>query len=624
MRDHVAEIAALLETPRGRAKGRRRIHVAGLCVALASSCWAASAVAEPLDTSHLPHVADAKEIYASAPTSIYAVPETVAETAEATDKALAADGWRQYLPPNAEQLKSPDQQILTYKKGPQAVTVMVTTPPGGAKTANVNYVATLLATDLPFPADATTIAYNPDTPYLSCVSAQPVLALRDFFSAELTALGWTAAPPAPGAKPATADDRKLRAFFVRADHQPLMLVLERGDDGKTAAELKSVSPEFLAAISQPPKAAEAPAQAPKAAAPAKAASASDDLSDSLTKQAELMAAEAKVDALAGAKAPAPPAPSGASQTLGALQGGKASIPLPETAEDIDYDGAEGKLEFNAASSVKAVAAFYRAAMAPLGWKEQPSVINRDNMVELEFSKAGKEFSLTIMRMGKTVNVTGDGAGLKDAAAEAAADAAAAAPQELEAEETGGLPVPTNHTMSGAEATPFRHGLNANVPANLASVLAFYRRELTKRGWKEPDPAEISATAATVAFVSPDGPAILKLAFKDDETIVSLVVRDRAKAEKAGMAPKAGQVKMMFGNMMGADAVFTINKQTIKVVAGAGAKGANGPTIDLPPGKYKVVVKVAGQAAATQEAIVAADETWGLLVGPGGVLPLQMY
>jgi hypothetical protein len=89
-----------------------------------------------------------------------------------------------------------------------------------------------------------------------------------------------------------------------------------------------------------------------------------------------------------------------------------------------------------------------------------------------------------------------------------------------------------------------------------------------------------------------------------------------------MAPKPGQVKMMFGNVMGADAVFTINKQTIKVAAGA--KGADGPTIDLPPGKYKVVVKVAGQAATTEETNVAADETWGLLVGPGGVLPLQMY
>jgi hypothetical protein len=104
----------------------------------------------------------------------------------------------------------------------------------------------------------------------------------------------------------------------------------------------------------------------------------------------------------------------------------------------------------------------------------------------------------------------------------------------------------------------------------------------------------------------------------------LVVRDRAKAEKAGMAPKPGQAKLMFGNVLPAEAVFSVNKQTIKVPAGAGAKGADGPTLELPPGKYKVVIKLAGRPAQTQETTVAADETWGLLIGPGGVLPLQMY
>ena len=95
----------------------RAILLAGVYAAMFCVFCAVASAAEPLDTSHLPHVADAKEIYASAPTSIYAVPETVAETAAATDKALAADGWRQYLPPNAEQMTSADQQIRTYKMG---------------------------------------------------------------------------------------------------------------------------------------------------------------------------------------------------------------------------------------------------------------------------------------------------------------------------------------------------------------------------------------------------------------------------------------------------------------------------------------------------------------------------
>jgi hypothetical protein len=71
-------------------------------------------------------------------------------------------------------------------------------------------------------------------------------------------------------------------------------------------------------------------------------------------------------------------------------------------------------------------------------------------------------------------------------------------------------------------------------------------------------------------------------------------------------------------------VYTINKQTLKVVAGAGIEGKSGPTIELPPGKYKVAVKLAGQPAMTEEEQFGGDETWGLMAGPGGVLPVRMY
>jgi hypothetical protein len=96
------------------------------------------------------------------------------------------------------------------------------------------------------------------------------------------------------------------------------------------------------------------------------------------------------------------------------------------------------------------------------------------------------------------------------------------------------------------------------------------------------------------------------------------------AEKAGILPKAGQVKLMLGNMTDEEAVITINKQTIRVAAGAGRNSPDGPKLDLPPGKYKVTIKVASRAAQNQEVEVGADETWGLLVGPGGVLPLHLY
>ena len=60
----------------------------------------------------------------------------------------------------------------------------------------------------------------------------------------------------------------------------------------------------------------------------------------------------------------------------------------------------------------------------------------------------------------------------------------ASAEDLEAEESGGLPVPKRHTMSEGTKTPFRRERQASVPLELTDVLGFYRRELGKLNWKE--------------------------------------------------------------------------------------------------------------------------------------------
>ena len=85
--------------------------------------------------------------------------------------------------------------------------------------------------------------------------------------------------------------------------------------------------------------------------------------------------------------------------LHALADQTTPVPLPENAENVKFNGAEGKLEFDSSSSVKAIAAFYRGVLKPLGWKEQPSVINKSTMVVMEFSKGGKALSFTAMQLG---------------------------------------------------------------------------------------------------------------------------------------------------------------------------------------------------------------------------------
>jgi hypothetical protein len=56
-------------------------------------------------------------------------------------------------------------------------------------------------------------------------------------------------------------------------------------------------------------------------------------------------------------------------------------------------------------------------MKPLGWKAQKSLINRPNMVVLDFQKDREKLSLTIMQLGATAQVSGEGSGLVRGAAD---------------------------------------------------------------------------------------------------------------------------------------------------------------------------------------------------------------
>ncbi|WP_407186287.1 hypothetical protein [Bradyrhizobium centrosematis] len=366
------------------------------------------------------------------------------------------------------------------------------------------------------------------------------------------------------------------------------------------------------------------------AARAKAKKEADEkfLADALGTAKQVIAAdEARRKAQAAALSDAP---------LNALAGSNTPVPLPETAEGVTFEGNGGHLEFSSSSSVKALTAFYRASLKPAGWKEQPSVINQPNMAVMEFSKGGKSISMTVMQMGPKVNVRASGSALMVAAAKPATipEVQAKSSEPLKPDTESQLPVPTQRSSTslasskfpGSE-TPFRRELEASIPAPLGDVLSFYRTELSRLGWQEKtDGAIVSAERAQIAFSSPQGPAVLRLARAKGETTVNLVQKNPDAAAKADIIPKAGQARVMMGNMGDKDASLTINKQTVKIAAGAGGpQSPKGPILDLPPGKYQYALRVPGQPARTETLTVAAGDAWGLMVGPSGdVLPLQMY
>ena len=142
------------------------------------------------DSSRLPRVSGAKEVFASPATTIFTSPDSVAQTADTLDKALAAGGWQKYVAPNTAYSQDPKIRTMSLKKGPQALSVFVTVAPAQNNATSVQYAALPLKTDLPFTKDASAIEYSPDRPLLTLITAEPVDKTLDFYRKELGARGW--------------------------------------------------------------------------------------------------------------------------------------------------------------------------------------------------------------------------------------------------------------------------------------------------------------------------------------------------------------------------------------------------------------------------------------------------
>jgi hypothetical protein len=241
-----------------------------------------------------------------------------------------------------------------------------------------------------------------------------------------------------------------------------------------------------------------------------------------------------------------------------------------------------------------------------------------------------------------------------AVASVAAPAQAASDElEVELSDATGLPLPKRWVLTTAKNSALIKAVHVETPLDLAAVRGFYRAELSRRGWTENDGAVVEPDRAAIAFTTTDGPALLRLVHQDDRTIADLSLRKSAAADAgilrtiadlarrklsgpdADILPASGQARLMLGNDTDEEAVITINGQTITLAARAGTnladaadakrKSPDSPEIDLPPGKYKVTLKLASSAAQNRELEVAADEAWGLLVGPAGVpLPVHLY
>ena len=203
------------------------------------------------DTSRLPRVAGAKEIFASAASTIFTTPSPVAQTADTVDKALAAEGWQKYVAPHTSAATNENQRTLSLKKGRWPLGVFITVAPAQGNATSVQYNVVPLKNDVPFPKDATNIEFDPNKPLLTLVSAEPIDKTLDFYRKELAPLGWAlwsqklnGVQPAGGASGEPTRNGAY-AYYLQGDRRLAALVLESAGAGPTKVKFEELPSGYL-------------------------------------------------------------------------------------------------------------------------------------------------------------------------------------------------------------------------------------------------------------------------------------------------------------------------------------------------------------------------------------------
>lgn len=594
---------------------------------------------QAFDIKAVPRIDGASDLIVAGTNVIYVSPETPEATGKKLREILLADGWYLFDSPPFEDRDETSFEQQKFIRGADAISVYTVTAPAQNNRTSVQYSLIPIPAVLPIPKDATRLGFSITGPHLEAFSSQMPQELLEFYTAELGKSGWQRwTTPNNKLDPSKADH--VRTHFVKDSANPLLLTASTAKDGRSYVYLKAVSHEEMM-LDYAPKTAEAPAAEEPAPPPSPQAAESDDDTDE--KFADLVQGLVKEAMKPVPKAEKKDAAEKASVVSVALLANNAApLPLPETASEIEHDGEDGTLEFESSSNVPSLAAFYREQMKALGWKEKRGIMNSDRLTTLDFSKGKDERLLfTIHNMTRFVDVSIRGDSLKTAQATADAGPTPSsgesielpadpvkqyALEELEVVESAALPVPKPNTSIGSTKSKFFYSAMASVQANVETIVAFYRRELPKRDMTEDaSVARITANDATLKFASKEGPVTLKVTHKDGQSNIELTVSQKAKAEASGMMPKAGYVKILFGNIEEAPGEITIGGKTFKVKAGERAEDPNtSPSIEMKPGKHAFTVKAKGKPAQKDEHQFNAGEIWGILIGPGGGLPLPMY
>lgn len=555
----------------------------------------------PVDTQTLPVAKGAKSLYASRVTSMWVSPAPVAEVAGECRGALVAAGWQEYVPANTARSENPEMALMTFRRGAAVVSVYIGVAPAQGGKTSIQYSAQLLRAELPWPADVALAEFSDEPAVLHARTQLSFDEALTFYREELKAQGLTM-----NAALINIGETAASVIYSRFPDEHYLVRLGQQPEG-TQIDVESVTSaeiEELARREFPSE--EMPAEP---APPADTASADD----------------------------APAAPRGLTAR---------AIPLPDDADDVEYDADDEEIRFQSPTAIKKLAKFYRDGLAESGWDEGDIAVVTAQVATFEMThESGAELSFMMVNTGlgdgTEVTISTDGLGYGESAepepGDTAADEADAPAEEmpaeagddaaepLTAEDREGLPTPSDAQGYSQERTPFRRVLTSRSPSSLPRLVEFYRTELTKAGWQEETPdAAPTETAWQSEFSGPEGRLVAKLSRGDEGTEIELAVKNATAAKQAGILPAAGKAKVMFANQGDAPVKVTFGGKPFTVKPGVGTRKPDGPNFDVAPGKYTVQVQVGNRPTVSEKVEVGPDQAWGVMILDGEILALQAY
>ena len=618
-------------------------------LAIAMLLGVGSAIADDTaDTRELPRLDDAVVVHESPQTTIFTTKRTVEKAADELEALLILAGWQAYTDPDNRVTVDADARHVVLRKRATQVRARIAPAPAQDNATTVNYVIAPLRYDIPFPPDGRGIKFDPNRALLEAQTDLSFDAAAAFYITEMQTRGWTLHQPPDGSQPIAGDRASQRAFLTRDGQRPLLLFMRRLDGGATHVKLEMVSSRLL------------PGSEPKRTDPPAVITLPQESSDPIDKQVETIVGDAlrevqkelrltgspgRLDRSAPIPSPSPqatlPTPTARAPSASAdvrrtnraaRFEGEVKIPLPNDAAKVRTDAERGTVEFESRATMDALTSFFTSELPKSGWRLAPGGPRRDSMVGLIFEKEDKSMTVTVTRMRSTTRVFVDSETLKSelmpGTVSSGADTRrdAAAEPKLEAIDSGGLPVPKPNSSIGQIKSLFRYEAFALVPAQPATILEFYRKELSGRGWRETGKPNAAGGRTTATFRAPDGPAQLTLERKGNNTMATLAVRQEAEARKSGLLPKRGMTRILFGTMPDETATFTvsIDGRRLQLAPGIGQIGIGGPSVEVKAGTHRITISMPGKPDATDTAVVGAGEIWGLLIGVNGALPLQAY